>query len=86
MDLDGFDYAFRFPGLIRVKQSAGRVIRDEQDRGVVVLLERRFCQSGYARQLPAHWRPKICNRPELLEKSLQEFWEKTDAADRDSTG
>ena len=86
MDLDGFDYAFRFPGLIRVKQSAGRVIRDEQDRGVVVLLERRFRQSGYARQLPAHWRPKICNRPELLEESLQEFWEKIDAADRHSAG
>ncbi len=46
LGLDGFDYAFRFPGLIRVKQSAGRVIRDEQDCGVVILLDRRFQQSG----------------------------------------
>ena len=81
MELDGFDYAFRFPGLIRVKQSAGRVIRDAQDRGVVVLLERRFCQSGYTRHLPCHWRPKICHNPESLEESLQAFWEAHDGAD-----
>jgi DNA excision repair protein ERCC-2 len=82
LQLDGFDYAFRFPGLIRVKQSAGRVIRDEQDRGVVVLLDRRFQQSGYRRYLPTHWDPDYCNSPETLEQSLQAFWatmEETDA-------
>jgi len=81
MQLDGFDYAFRFPGLIRVKQSAGRVIRSEQDRGVVVLLDRRFRQPAYARYLPPHWNPVVCNNAESLEQSLQAFWEKEDGAD-----
>lgn len=78
MRLDGFDYAFRFPGLIRVMQSAGRVIRDEQDRGVVVLLERRFRQQGYARHLPRHWQPQYCNSPESLKQSLTAFWHDTE--------
>ncbi len=82
--LDGFDYAFRYPGLIRVMQSAGRVIRDERDRGVVVLLDRRFRESGYAAQLPAAWRTQDCIDAESLEQSLAAFWndrEATDAAD-----
>jgi len=81
--LDGFDYAFRFPGLIRVKQSAGRVIRDERDRGVVVLLDRRFAEPGYARHLPSHWRLEYCIDPESLKQSLSAFWqgeEEIDAA------
>ncbi len=84
LQLDGFDYAFRFPGLIRVKQSAGRVIRDASERGVVVLLDRRFRQAGYARQLPRYWEPEYCNDPESLEQSLSTFWnrmEENDAAD-----
>ncbi len=75
LQLDGFDYAFRFPGLIRVKQSAGRVIRGDQDQGIVVLLDRRFQQPGYACHLPAHWHPAYCNNPESLEQSLLAFWE-----------
>ncbi|MCP4472838.1 MAG: ATP-dependent DNA helicase [Gammaproteobacteria bacterium] len=81
LQLDGFDYAFRFPGLIRVKQSAGRVIRSEQDRGVVVLLERRFRQPAYARHLPPHWSPVYCNDADSLGQSLQAFWENEDGAD-----
>jgi Rad3-related DNA helicase len=81
LGLDGFDYAFRFPGLVRVKQSAGRVIRSERDRGVVVLLERRFQQPAYARHLPAHWNPEYCNDADTLEQSLREFWENQDGAD-----
>ncbi len=80
MGLDGFDFAFRYPGLIRVKQSAGRVIRGDSDRGVVVLLERRFRQGAYARELPAHWRPEYCNDLATLEQSLREFWEDQDGA------
>jgi len=79
MQLDGFDYAFRFPGLVRVKQSAGRVIRSEQDRGVVVLLDRRFQQGGYRRHLPAHWNPEHCRDLETLEQCLKSFWEAQDA-------
>jgi Rad3-related DNA helicase len=81
MGLDGFDHAFRFPGLIRVKQSAGRVIRGEQDRGVVVLLERRFQQSANARYLPPSWQAQYCNKLQSLEQSLEQFWERQDATD-----
>jgi len=66
-------------------QSAGRVIRSETDRGVVVLLERRFRQPGYARHLPRHWQARYCNSVESLEQSLAAFWddrEETDAQDR----
>ncbi len=81
MELDGFDYAFRFPGLIRVKQSAGRVIRSEQDRGVVVLLEQRFRQSAYAQYLPPWWQVQYCDNQQSLEQSLQAFWARQDASD-----
>ena len=83
MQLNGFDYAFRFPGLTRVKQSAGRVIRDEQDRGVVILLDQRFQQPGYAQHLPAHWNPKLCRDTDALEQSLQTFWESQDDPQQD---
>ena len=84
VELDGFDYAFRFPGLIRVMQSAGRVIRDENDRGVLVLLDRRFRQPGYTRHLPDWWRMQSCTDAKSLEQSLTAFWnsrEEADAAD-----
>jgi DNA excision repair protein ERCC-2 len=81
LQLNGFDYAFRFPGLIRVKQSAGRVIRGDQDRGVVVLLDQRFQQTAYAQHLPVHWNPKHCRDTDTLEQSLRTFWENQDGTD-----
>jgi Rad3-related DNA helicase len=81
MQLDGFDFAFRFPGLLRVKQSAGRVIRSEQDRGVVVLLERRFQQPVFVAHLPQHWNPVYCKDDESLQQSLRLFWGQPDGSD-----
>ncbi len=75
LNLNGFDFAFRFPGLSRVQQSAGRVIRSETDYGVVILLDRRFQQSPYRRHYPPHWQPRHCPTIECLEDSLTEFWE-----------
>ncbi|MDD5543841.1 MAG: ATP-dependent DNA helicase [Acidobacteriia bacterium] len=51
----GFAYAYLYPGMNRVVQSAGRVIRSDTDRGVIVLLDRRFAQSPYIDLLPPHW-------------------------------
>ncbi len=73
-NLNGFDFAFRFPGLIRVQQSAGRVIRSETDCGVVILLDRRFQQNLYRMHYPPHWQPQHCPSIEQLEYSLSEFW------------
>jgi DNA excision repair protein ERCC-2 len=51
----GFEYAYVIPGMTRVVQSAGRLIRSETDVGVVVLACRRFLQEPYRRYLPADW-------------------------------
>ena len=51
----GFEYAYVIPGMTRVVQSAGRLIRSESDTGVVVLACRRFLQAPYSRYLPEHW-------------------------------
>ncbi len=72
--LNGFNHAYRFPGLIRIQQSAGRVIRSETDRGVIVLLDRRFNQMAYRQYFPAHWQTQLCQDINALENSLKEFW------------
>lgn len=51
----GFDYAYRYPGMNKVLQAAGRVIRGENDRGVVLLIDDRFMQTGYRSLFPSHW-------------------------------
>ena len=51
----GFDYAYRYPGMNKVLQAAGRVVRTPQDKGVVLLLDDRFAQPDTARLFPPHW-------------------------------
>lgn len=51
----GFEFAYLIPGMTRVVQSAGRVIRSERDVGVIALLCRRFTQESYTRYFPADW-------------------------------
>jgi len=52
---DGFDYAYRYPGMNKVLQAAGRVIRTEEDVGVVALLDERFAQRAYTELFPREW-------------------------------
>ena len=71
----GFDYAYRWPGMNKVLQAAGRVIRTQEDKGVVLLLDDRFAQSKYARLFPKHWRHlEYLRDTEELKKKLAEFW------------
>jgi Rad3-related DNA helicase len=51
----GFELAYAVPGMIRVVQSAGRLLRGEEDRGVIALLDRRFLREPYRGLLPAEW-------------------------------
>ncbi|HUP50385.1 MAG TPA: ATP-dependent DNA helicase [Thermoanaerobaculia bacterium] len=51
----GFEFAYLIPGMTRVVQSAGRVIRSETDVGVIALFCRRFTQESYTRYFPADW-------------------------------
>jgi DNA excision repair protein ERCC-2 len=54
----GFEYAFVVPGMTRVVQAAGRLIRSPEDTGVIALFDRRFLHSPYRRHLPADWLPE----------------------------
>jgi Rad3-related DNA helicase len=54
----GFEYAFVVPGMTRVVQAAGRLIRSATDRGVIALLDRRFLDLPYVGYLPADWIPE----------------------------
>ncbi len=76
MGKDGFDYAYRYPGMNKVQQAAGRLIRTTEDRGVILLLDSRFLLREYRALFPKEW--SDCRRTDLrhVEKQLREFWEK----------
>ena len=71
----GFSYAYAFPGMNRVLQAAGRVIRSARDRGIVVLIDRRFAQDSYLELFPAHWRDfhRVGNAAEIS-GAVSAFW------------
>lgn len=71
----GFDYAYTYPGFTKVVQAAGRVIRSETDRGVVILIDERFGYSTYRRLMPKQWlHYKRIKNENHLKKELEEFW------------
>lgn len=71
---NGFDYAFRFPGMNKVLQAAGRVIRTTEDYGVILLLDERFLQSDYQPLYPREWKTrKTCNIS-TVEQVVSDFW------------
>lgn len=70
--LDGFDYAYVFPGMNRVLQAVGRVIRSETDRGAVLLIDSRFSEERYRELFPAWWETKICDA--CFVENLKQFW------------
>lgn len=71
---NGFEYAYIYPGMNKVLQAAGRVIRTESDRGVVVLIDERFGQPGYTRLFPPEWRPHKVGDNRTLRDELEKFW------------
>jgi len=70
----GFDFAYRFPGINRVLQAAGRVIRSETDRGAVLLIDDRYAHHSYQRLLPHEWSPSSVRNDSELAARLQQFW------------
>ena len=70
----GFDYAYLYPGINKVLQSAGRVIRTETDRGVVLLLDDRFSRRQYRDSFPREWENcQICSAATLSDY-MESFW------------
>lgn len=73
-NLNGFDYAYLYPGMNKVLQSAGRVIRTDQDRGVIALLDERFMDRRCQEVFPREWNYfQICNS-ENIEEKIAGFW------------
>lgn len=80
---DGFDYAYKYPGINKVLQAAGRVIRTESDRGIIALLDDRFLQNSYRSLYPREWNRLIRVDVTNSEEYVREFWEE---GSQDTTG
>ncbi len=73
-DGGGYDAAYTYPGLRRVLQAAGRVIRTENDRGVVLLMDMRYRQEKYRALMPPHWDVVDVKKMSELNEALRRFW------------
>lgn len=74
MGENGFDYAYKFPGMNKVLQAAGRVIRTVNDIGIVTLLDERFLTSSYQRIFPREWQEYQIVNQESIAKRVEKFW------------
>lgn len=73
----GFDYAYVYPGMIKVLQAAGRCIRTDDDKGVILLLDKRYSQRIYQSLFPYEWYPNFRVRKSDDVKTLcEKFWSK----------
>jgi DNA excision repair protein ERCC-2 len=71
----GFEYAYMFPGMNRVLQAAGRVIRTQEDRGFVLLLDERFLHRRYLSLFPNEWSHfRRVGSPEEASEVIADFW------------
>lgn len=74
----GFSYAYQYPGMNKVLQAAGRVIRTSEDVGAILLLDDRFLQMSYQRLFPREWFPYETVTQDSMGKLLKDFWEQWD--------
>ena len=70
----GFDYAYRYPGMNKVLQAAGRVIRTKEDEGAILLMDERFAERDYRTLFPREWNDADSCRLENVEQKLGSFW------------
>ncbi|WP_339074226.1 ATP-dependent DNA helicase [Teredinibacter turnerae] len=73
--LNGFQYAFQFPGLIRLRQTAGRVIRTESDKGIIIFVEPRLLRADNWNYLSTHLKMQISESPAQLSQQIRDFWQ-----------
>ncbi len=71
----GFDYAYRYPGMNKVLQAAGRVIRTADDIGTITLLDERFLQPSYLKLFPREWSDFQIVNQENICKYVERFWD-----------
>ena len=75
MGKNGFDYAYRYPGMNKVLQAAGRVIRTAEDVGIVALLDDRFLNASYQRLFPREWEEYEPVTASKVAKRVERFWD-----------
>ncbi len=71
---NGFDYAYRYPGMNKVLQAAGRVIRTAGDVGIIALLDERFLNASYRRMFPREWEKYETVTVDRVAKRVERFW------------
>lgn len=74
----GFEYAFRYPGMNKVLQAAGRVIRTSEDRGIILLLDERFLEEGYQRMFPREWEHFGRVTVSSVRGEVERFWQEVE--------
>lgn len=77
----GFDYAYRYPGMNKVLQAAGRVIRTKEDTGAILLMDERFLNRDYRNLFPREWNDACTCTLGTVEKHLQTFWDASEEND-----
>jgi Rad3-related DNA helicase len=76
--MDGFAYAYLYPGMNKVLQAAGRVIRTQDDRGVILLLDDRFSGTTYRKLFPREWEQHAYCQVDSVAEYLETFWKEDD--------
>ncbi len=75
---DGFHFAYTYPGMNKVIQAVGRVIRSVEDKGVAVLIDQRYQRDIYQQLMPKHWsHAHRLDMDDYLQGFLDQFWKKT---------
>ena len=72
--LNGFDYAYRFPGFNKVMQAAGRLIRTVDDYGVILLMDERFLYNQNRMLFPKEWRDARITSLAEVGSEIRDFW------------
>lgn len=71
----GFEYAYTYPGMNKVIQAVGRVIRRDEDYGIAILIDDRFTTKSYLSLFPPEWKSyDIVKKPKDLAPILSSFW------------
>jgi DNA excision repair protein ERCC-2 len=78
----GFHYAYIYPAMAKVIQAAGRVIRSEEDRGLIVLMDKRFLAAEYAEAMPSDWFNHSVQElvSQQVSADITTFWQNTSAS------
>ena len=75
----GYDYTYTFPGMNNVLQAAGRVIRRDTDKGIVILIDDRYAEDRYKMLFPPQWSHLLyAGDPQSLAKAVADFWKRID--------